>query len=113
VACHPPRSRIECCHADSHPRNSPFDPAGHTAGPDTHTTTPAGDPAPHAPAATALPELSLGGLVDPKRLLWLGGLVGLGVVGFLEWPVVAAVGVGSYVAEQFAEHDARRSTPHL
>ncbi len=39
---------------------------------------------------------------EPKHLLWFGGLAVAGVVGVLEWPVVAAVGVGSYVAERFA-----------
>ncbi len=93
----------------STPRSTP---AGYTADPDIDTPSPATGPGPHAPAASGLPDLSLGGLVDPKWLLWLGGLVGLGVVGLLEWPVVAAVGVGSYVTEQFARDDARKSTTH-
>lgn len=41
-------------------------------------------------------------LMEPKHLLWFGGLALAGVVGVLEWPVVAAVGIGSYVAERFA-----------
>lgn len=45
---------------------------------------------------------------DPRRLLWWGGLAAAGVVGLVEWPVVAAVGVGSWVAEQFAKDDIRR-----
>src|SRR5690349_15943923 len=45
---------------------------------------------------------------DPRRLLWWGGLAAAGVVGLVEWPVVAAVGVGSWVAEQFAKEDIRR-----
>ncbi|WP_138442382.1 hypothetical protein [Sinomonas susongensis] len=48
-------------------------------------------------------------LMEPKRLLWFGGLAAAGVVGVLEWPVVAAVGIGSYVAERFAESNRRRS----
>ncbi|MFP5346296.1 MAG: hypothetical protein ACLGIA_04635 [Actinomycetes bacterium] len=48
--------------------------------------------------------------VDPKRLLWFGGLVAVGALGVLEWPVVAAVGVGSYVAEQFAKSDRKQRT---
>ena len=43
--------------------------------------------------------------VEPKRVLWWGALVAVGALGVLEWPVVAAVGVGSYVAEQFAKSD--------
>jgi hypothetical protein len=39
---------------------------------------------------------------EPKHLLWFGGLAVAGVVGVLEWPVVAAVGIGTYVAERFA-----------
>jgi hypothetical protein len=39
---------------------------------------------------------------EPKHLVWFGGLVVAGAAGILEWPVVAAVGVGSYVAERFA-----------
>lgn len=45
---------------------------------------------------------------EPKHLLWFGGLAVAGVVGVLEWPVVAAVGVGSYVAERFARSANRR-----
>jgi len=47
---------------------------------------------------------------DPRRLLWWGGLAAAGVVGLVEWPVVAAVGVGSWVAEQFAKDDIRRGS---
>jgi hypothetical protein len=39
---------------------------------------------------------------DAKRLLWLGGLGALAVVGVLEWPVALAVGAGSLVAERLA-----------
>ncbi|GAB3270720.1 hypothetical protein GCM10027449_05890 [Sinomonas notoginsengisoli] len=46
-------------------------------------------------------------LMEPKRLLWFGGLAAAGVIGVLEWPVVAAVGIGSYVAERFAESNRR------
>ncbi|MEZ2391001.1 hypothetical protein AB6813_15945 [bacterium RCC_150] len=45
---------------------------------------------------------------EPKHLLWFGGLAVAGVIGVLEWPVVAAVGVGSYVAERFARSANRR-----
>lgn len=58
------------------------------------------------PRMPAMP--SLNELMEPKRLLWFGGLAAAGVVGVLEWPVVAAVGVGSYVAERFAQSDQRR-----
>lgn len=47
--------------------------------------------------------------MEPKRLLWLGGLAALGVIGVLEWPVVAVVGVGSYVAERFAKDEIRKA----
>lgn len=47
--------------------------------------------------------------MEPKRLLWLGGLAVLGVFGVLEWPVVAVVGVGSYVAERFAKDEIRKA----
>jgi hypothetical protein len=36
------------------------------------------------------------------RYLWWGGLAGAAVLGVLDWPVAAAVAVGSYVAEQRA-----------
>ncbi len=49
---------------------------------------------------------------QPRRLLWLGGLVAVGAVGVLEWRVVAALGVGSYVAEQFAKSDIRQDLQH-
>jgi len=57
----------------------------------------------------SLPALPSDLQMDPKRLLWLGGLVAVGALGVLEWPVVAAVGVGSYVAEQLAKSDARQA----
>jgi len=36
------------------------------------------------------------------RYLWWGGLAGAAVLGVLDWPVAAAVSIGSYVAEQRA-----------
>lgn len=59
------------------------------------------------PSMASLPPLPPVQL-EPKRLLWLGGLAALGVVGVLEWPVVAAIGVGSYVAERFARDEMRK-----
>jgi hypothetical protein len=61
------------------------------------------------PATPSLPSLNQ--LMEPKRLMWLGGLAAMGVVGILEWPVVAAVGVGSYVAERFAKSDIAKGRP--
>lgn len=46
--------------------------------------------------------LPLSDAFEPKHLLWFGGLATAGAIGILEWPVVAAVGVGTYVAERFA-----------
>jgi hypothetical protein len=66
-----------------------------------------------SPAGTTItvPSLqSLPGVADafePKHLLWFGGLAAAGAIGVLEWPVVAAVGIGTYVAERFAR-SARR-----
>lgn len=56
----------------------------------------------------SLPNLPSVTQVDPKRLLWMGGLVAVGALGVIEWPVVAAVGIGSYVAEQFAKSEVRQ-----
>ncbi len=67
-------------------------------------TTPSSSP------TSKLPSVPLNQIADPRRLLWLGGLATMGVVGILEWPVVAAVGVGSFVAEQLAKSDVRQST---
>ena len=64
------------------------------------------------PSLPSLPSLPLPGRpfgVDPKRLLWYGGLAALATVGVLEWPVAAVVGVGSYVAERMARDDAARA----
>ncbi len=58
------------------------------------------------------PSLQLPGMpfpVDPKRVLWWGGLAALATVGVLEWPVAAVVGAGSYVAERWARDDTRRA----
>lgn len=84
---------------------------GDVIDPDTETVTATSEPG-HHQTIPGLSNLSLGGLVEPKRVLWLGGLVGLGVIGLLEWPVVAAVGVGSYVAERFAKSDTRAAQTH-
>ena len=46
--------------------------------------------------------------MEPKRLLWLGGLAALATIEVLEWPVAVAIGAGSYVAERFAREDVRR-----
>lgn len=46
-------------------------------------------------------------VMDPQRLLWFGGLAALATLGLIEWPVAAAIGVGSYVAERFARDDLR------
>jgi hypothetical protein len=64
-------------------------------------------------AVAALGEFRLplpGGLaseMDPKRLLWLGGLAALVAIEVIEWPVALAVGVGSYVAERLARERLR------
>lgn len=50
----------------------------------------------------------LAAVMDPKRLLWLGGLAALATIEVLEWPVAVAIGAGSYVAERFARDDVRR-----
>lgn len=50
---------------------------------------------------------AVGEAFEPKHLLWFGGLAAAGAIGVLEWPVVAAVGIGTYVAERFAR-SARR-----
>ncbi|HSR26408.1 MAG TPA: hypothetical protein VLW53_22835 [Candidatus Eisenbacteria bacterium] len=44
----------------------------------------------------------------PGRLLWLGGLGTLAVVGVLDWPVAAAVAAGTWVAEQRARERLRQ-----
>ncbi|MBV9160788.1 MAG: hypothetical protein JO281_04350 [Pseudonocardiales bacterium] len=46
--------------------------------------------------------------VDPKRVLWLGGLAALAAVEIIEWPVALVVGAGSFVAEWMARQDAAR-----
>jgi hypothetical protein len=56
-----------------------------------------------------LPVPGLPGNVDPKKVLWWGGLAALAAVGVIEWPVAAVVGAGSYVAERWAREDARRA----
>ena len=39
-------------------------------------------------------------LPPPQQLAWLGGLATLAVVGVLEWPVAAAIGIGHVLAQQ-------------
>lgn len=56
-----------------------------------------GIPVPHvhlaAPSVTGV----------PGRVLWLGGLAGLAVLGAIDWPVAGVVAVGAWVAEQRAK----------
>jgi len=68
------------------------------AGSGTESAGTAGGEANAGPSLTAsLPSLNRFG--DPKRLLWLGGLVAVGALGLL--------GVGSYVTEQLTKSDLR------
>jgi len=43
----------------------------------------------------------------PGRVLWLGGLGTLAVVGALDWPVAVAIAAGTWVAEQRARERLR------
>jgi hypothetical protein len=104
------------------PRSAPFaaedDPAtranygGTSPQPGTSSATgptgPVGGQNPNG-GGIPLPIPGLPGNIDPKRVLWWGGLGALAAVGIIEWPVAAVVGVGSYVAERWARDDARRS----
>lgn len=44
----------------------------------------------------------------PGRVLWLGGLGTLAVVGALDWPVAVAIAAGTWVAEQRAKERLRQ-----
>lgn len=63
----------------------------------------------HSPSASpfSLPIPGVPGGVTPKRVLWWGGLTAVAAAGIIEWPVAAAVGVGTWVAERLAREDAR------
>lgn len=75
---------------------------------ETASATPAGMQAPNGGGfPLPMPGLPFG--VDPKKVLWWGGLAALAAVGVIEWPVAAVVGAGSYVAERWAREDARRA----
>lgn len=61
-----------------------------------------------------MPRLLLprGGIPDmptgtPGRVLWWGGLAALAAFEVVDWPVVALVGAGEWVAEQYAKSAAR------
>ena len=56
-----------------------------------------------APPRLGLPSAS--GV--PGRVLWLGGLGTLAVVGALVWPVAVAIAAGTWVAEQRARERLR------
>ena len=47
-----------------------------------------------------LPVLGDLHLPPPQQLAWLGGLATLAVVGVLEWPVAAAIGIGHVLSQQ-------------
>lgn len=80
-----------------------------------HEAPSATQPQSRTRAGGAFPSLPVPGLpfsVDPKKVLWWGGLAALATVGVLEWPVAAVVGAGSYVAERWARDDARHAAHH-
>lgn len=98
-----PRSRARPASGTEAPSGAAI-PSGTTAEPNSD--------APARPDTTPSLPLPLPGLpfgMDPKRLLWYGGLAALATVGVLEWPVAAVVGVGSYVTERMARDDAGRA----
>ena len=47
-----------------------------------------------------LPALGSIRLPPPKTLAWFGGLAALGILGVMEWPVVAVIGAGHLLAQQ-------------
>ena len=47
-----------------------------------------------------LPVLGELHLPPPQQLAWYGGLATLAVVGVLEWPVAAAIGIGHLLSQQ-------------
>jgi hypothetical protein len=47
-----------------------------------------------------LPVLGELHLPPPQQLAWLGGVATLAVVGILEWPVAAALGIGHLLSQQ-------------
>ena len=99
-----PRSRAHPVSGTDAPSGAAI-PSGPTAEPNSDTPT-------RRDTNPSTPSLPLPGLpfsVDPKRLLWYGGLAALATVGVLEWPVAAVVGVGSYVTERMARDDAVRA----
>ncbi|MBV9207026.1 MAG: hypothetical protein JO037_16900 [Actinobacteria bacterium] len=99
-----PRSRAHPVSGTDAPSGAAI-PTGTTAEPNSETPTHPGT----SPSAPSLPLPGLPFSVDPKRLLWYGGLAALATVGVLEWPVAAVVGVGSYVTERMARDDAVRA----
>lgn len=105
-----PRSRAHVASGNEAPTGTGF-PSAAAAEEDTSTHRDATPSTPSTPSVPSLP-LPLPGLpfgIDPKRLLWYGGLAALATVGVLEWPVAAVVGVGSYVTERMAREDALRA----
>lgn len=85
-------------------------PGGENEAPSPATTGAGADRSAGQEISFTVPQIpAMNELMEPKRLLWFGGLAAAGVVGVLEWPVVAAVGIGSYVAERFAESNRQRN----
>ena len=57
------------------------------------------DGAAHAPT---VPLLHMQ-MPDRGHLMWYGGLAAAAVFGVVDWPVVALIGAGSWVAEHYAK----------
>jgi len=58
-------------------------------------------------AAPSLPALSVPRIRVPGNVLWWGGLAAVAALGIVDWPVVALVAAGTWVAEQHSRHPDR------
>ncbi|SDQ65098.1 hypothetical protein [Thermostaphylospora chromogena] len=73
---------------------------------------------PHMPSLPHIDRREIGHAVNvtrsflppPERLLYYGGLGALAVLGAIEWPVAAAIGVGTMVAQRAIRKEAGPDT---
>ena len=53
-----------------------------------------------------MPSMSMPRMRVPGNVIWWGGLAAVAALGVVDWPVVALVGVGTWVAERHARQSA-------
>lgn len=71
------------------------------------TESPSAAPKTGGIAMPSLPALPVSRIRVPPNALWWGGLAAVAALGIVDWPVVALVAAGTWVAEQHSRQPDR------